>query len=169
MVEIMKVEDIAGWDEDLRALTDGLGWLFKPAGAAGDLRADGARVAGRRGEEETRGVWPSIWVGDSPAVGAPAGRGQVGRGCAARAGARLCAAGAGPGRCGAGVLVVRCRLRRRGATRSCASSATTTRCPMCWPSRWTCPCSTCTASHFAPTWCWPIPRTPDGSGVRPVM
>src|SRR6266511_4341091 len=44
MVEIMKVEDIAGWDEDLRALTDGLGWLFKPAGAAGDLRADGALV-----------------------------------------------------------------------------------------------------------------------------
>src|SRR5215475_9126833 len=28
MVEIMTVEDIAGWDEDLRALTDGLGWLF---------------------------------------------------------------------------------------------------------------------------------------------
>ena len=28
MVEIMTVEDIAGWDEDLQALTDGLGWLF---------------------------------------------------------------------------------------------------------------------------------------------
>jgi hypothetical protein len=28
MVEIMTVEDIAGWDEDLRALTDGLGSLF---------------------------------------------------------------------------------------------------------------------------------------------
>jgi SRSO17 transposase len=28
MVEIMTVEDVAGWDEDLRALTDGLGWLF---------------------------------------------------------------------------------------------------------------------------------------------
>src|SRR5205809_91581 len=28
MVEIITVEDIAGWDEDLQALTDGLGWLF---------------------------------------------------------------------------------------------------------------------------------------------
>src|SRR5256885_4867524 len=28
MVEIMTVEDIAGWDEDLQALTDGLGRLF---------------------------------------------------------------------------------------------------------------------------------------------
>jgi SRSO17 transposase len=28
MVEIMTVEDIARWDEDLRVLTDGLGWLF---------------------------------------------------------------------------------------------------------------------------------------------
>src|SRR6266542_1602030 len=53
------------------------------------------------------------------------------------------------------------------ATRSCASSATTTRCRMYWPYRWICPCLTCTASHFAPTWCWPIHRTPRGSGARP--
>jgi hypothetical protein len=28
VLEIVTVEDIAGWDEDLSALTDGLGWLF---------------------------------------------------------------------------------------------------------------------------------------------
>jgi SRSO17 transposase len=28
MVEVVTVDDVAGWDADLRALTDGLGWLF---------------------------------------------------------------------------------------------------------------------------------------------
>ena len=29
MVMPVTVEDLAGWDADLRALTDGLGWLFQ--------------------------------------------------------------------------------------------------------------------------------------------
>jgi len=28
MAEVVTVEDITGWDADLRALTDGLGWMF---------------------------------------------------------------------------------------------------------------------------------------------
>jgi hypothetical protein len=54
MVEIMTVEDVAGWDEDLRALTDGLGWLFnrpEPRVTFGLM----VRVAGGRGEEELVG------------------------------------------------------------------------------------------------------------------
>jgi hypothetical protein len=52
MAEAVTVQDINDWGTDLRALTEGLGWVFNHPRAEGDVQVDGAGVAGRCTEEE---------------------------------------------------------------------------------------------------------------------
>lgn len=75
MVEITTVEDIAGWDEDLQALTDGVGWLFnrpEPRVTFGlTVRALLSDVA----KKNSWGLAEHVGLPHPAAVRAPAGRG----------------------------------------------------------------------------------------------
>src|SRR5437763_14443293 len=60
VVEVATVDDVTRWDEDLQALTDGLGWLFNRPEPRVTL---GLMVRGLLADvaKKNSWAWPSIW------------------------------------------------------------------------------------------------------------
>ena len=80
MVEVVTVEDIADWDADLAALTDGLGWLFdRPEPKVTFGRMIQALLADVQ-KKKLLGTGRTRPSGDTTAFRASSGRGEVGRG-----------------------------------------------------------------------------------------